>query len=124
MEKTVIGLVAALGAAAPLAGAHAAVATSDEANQALQSRTIAELLDAAPANAVAILNKLDSEGSSATSKSETKGVLLAWHHHHHHHHWHHHYYHHHHHYYHHHHHWHHHHHFFGFGWCMTHPWEC
>jgi hypothetical protein len=116
MEKTIIGLVAALGAAAPLAGAQAAVVPSEDANRALQANTIAELLDPAPANAVAILDKLDRD-RAATAQSEAKGDKVAqfYHHHHHHHHYHHHHYHHH------HHHWHHHH---GFGWCVTHPYAC
>ena len=108
MEKTIIGLVAALGAAAPLVSAQAAVAPSEDASRALQANSIAELLNPSPANAAAILAALDAQpAASVAPKTDAKGVQLAWHHHHHH--YHHHYYHHHHHYYHHHYYHHHHH---------------
>ena len=132
MEKTVIGLVAAMGALTPLAGAQATAMTSEEANRALQVTSLAELLEPAP-NALAVLIALDAERKSEPAAGEAKGVQLAYHHHHHHHHHfyhhhhhHHHYYyyphHHHHHYYYYHHHHHHHHNFLG--WCFTHPWAC
>ena len=105
MEKTVIGLVAALGAAAPLAAAQAAVVTPEDATSALRVSSVAELLDPAP-NAVAVLAALDESGNSPAT-GETKGVQVAQYHHHHHHHHHHHWrwHHHHHHYWRHHHHW-------------------
>jgi hypothetical protein len=114
MEKTVIGLVAALGAAAPLAGAQAAVMSADEANNALRAASVADLLEPAP-NAVAVLAALDADQQPQPGAAD-KGVQVAqWHHHHHHHH----------HYYH-HHHWgwgwgwgHHHHHHWR--WCYYHP---
>jgi hypothetical protein len=102
MEKTLMGLVAAIGAAAPLAGAHAAVVSNDEANRALQVTSVAELLEPV-ANPMAVLAALNSQPRSQSAPHENN-VQLAWHHHHHHHH--HHWYHHHHH----HHHWYHHHH--------------
>jgi hypothetical protein len=100
MEKTVIGLVAALGAVAPLAGAQAAVASSEDAANALRVGSVADLLDPVP-NSAAILAALDAERKPAAPVStEVKGLKVAqWHHHHHHY-----YHHHHHHYYHHHHH--------------------
>ena len=100
MEKTVIGLVAALGAVAPLAGAQAAVASSEDAANALRVGSVADLLDPVP-NSAAILAALDAERKQAAPVStEVKGLKVAqWHHHHHHY-----YHHHHHHYYHHHHH--------------------
>jgi hypothetical protein len=94
MEKTVIGLVAALGAAAPLSGAQAAVMTADEANNALRASSLAELLEPAP-NALAVLAALDANQAPKTAEAE-KGVQVAqWNYHHHHHHHHHHWYHHH-----------------------------
>jgi len=109
MEKTVMGLVAAIGAATPLAGAHASVVTTDEATRALQVSSIAELLEPV-ANSTAILAALDSAPRTAPA-AQDKGVQLAWHHHHHHHHhWYHHHHHHHYYYHHHHHHYYHHHH--------------
>ena len=119
MESRVIGLVAAIGAAAPLASAQAAVAP-EEATNALRVSSVAELLDATP-NAAAILAALDAERKSGAAVAD-KGVEMAqWHHHHHHHHWYYHHHHHHHHdwyWHHHHHHWywrhHHHHHYWGY----------
>jgi hypothetical protein len=100
MDKTVIGLVAAMGAAAPLAGAQAAVMPSHDAAAALSVASVAELLDPVP-NAAAILAALDADNKPAEAAGhDAKGQQLAWHHHHH---WHHH------HWWHHHHHWHHHH---------------
>ena len=85
MDKTIIGLVAALGAAAPFAGAHAAVMSVDEANTALRASSVAELLEPTP-NAAAVLAALDSQPKPQTAPAE-KGVQVAqWHHHHHHHH--------------------------------------
>ena len=116
MGKIVIGLAAVIGAATPLAGAQAAIVSSEEANQALRTSSIAELLQPVP-NAVAILAVLDAERKSDAGARAEEGVQLAYDHHHHHHHhhlYHHHHHHHHHHYWHHHHHhhhyWHHHHH--------------
>jgi len=109
MGKIVIGLAAVIGAATPLAGAQAAIVSSEEANQALRTSSIAELLQPVP-NAVAILAVLDAERKSDAGARAEEGVQLAYdhHHHHHHHHWyHHHHHHHHHHYWHHHHHHHH-----------------
>lgn len=108
MDKTLMGMVAAIGAAAPLAGAHAAV-SYDEASRALQVNSVAELLDPVP-NSAAILHTLDAAASQQAAAPE-KNVELAqfFYHHHHHHNW----YHHHHHqwyHHHHHHHWYHHHH--------------
>lgn len=127
MEKTLMGLVAAIGAAAPLAGAHAAVVSNDEATRALQVTSVAELLEPV-ANPLAILAALDLQPRSEHAAHE-KNTQLAWHHHHHHHHhWYHHHHHHHHYYYHHHHHHHyyyhhHHHHHFGCFWSPL-GWVC
>ncbi len=117
MEKTLMGLVAAIGAAAPLTGAHASLVSYDEATRALQVSSVAELLEPV-ANSAAILQALDSAALEKNAAPE-KNVELAqfyyhhhhhhwYHHHHHHHHWYHHHHHHHHHYYYHHHHHHHH----------------
>ena len=100
MDKSLIGLVAAIGAAAPLAGAEAAVVSSEDAARTLHAATIAELLDPIP-NAAAKLAALDAAQTSSAATNPTKGVqVVQWHHHHHHyyrHHHHHHYYYHHHH---------------------------
>ena len=111
MEKTVMGLVAAIGAAAPLAGAQASAVTTEAAHGALRVASIAELLEPV-ANAPAILAALDAAPQREAAPAKDAGVQLAWHHHHHHHHWYHHHHHHHYYYHHHHHHhyWHHHHH--------------
>ena len=114
MDKSLIGLLAAIGAATPIA-AHAAV-TPEEATNALRVTSVAELLDPTP-NALAVLTTLDSQ--PLIEANAAKGVQVAWHHHHHHHHF---YHHHHHHFYHHHHHhyyYHHHHHhrYYRYGWC-------
>jgi len=123
MDKTIIGLVAVLGAAAPLASAHGAVMTADEANGALRASSISELLEPTP-NAEAVLAALDSQPKPQTAPAE-KGLQVAqWHHHHHHHHhwfgyggyggyggWGHHH--------HHHHHW-----YRGRRWCYYHPYAC
>jgi hypothetical protein len=113
MEKTIMGLVAAIGAAAPLGGAHAAVVSTEDAARSLQVSSVAELLEPV-SNSAAILAALDSAPRAETA-SQDKGVEVAqfYHHHHHHHHHYYHHHHHHHYYYHHHHHhhyYHHHHH--------------
>ncbi len=118
MDKSLIGLLAAIGAATPIA-AHAAV-TPEEASNALRVSSVAELLDPTP-NAMAVLTTLDAQ--PAIEANASKGVQLAWDHHHHHHHHFYHDHHHHHHFYHHHHHhhyyyYHHHHHnHYRYGWC-------
>jgi len=106
MEKTLMGLVAAIGAAAPLAGAHASAVSTEDATRALHVTSIAELLEPV-ANSTAILAALDSAPVKETTTS-VKGLQIAqWHHHHHHHHHRYYHHHHHHHYYYHHHHHHH-----------------
>jgi hypothetical protein len=111
MEKSIMGLVAVLGAAAPLAGAHAAVVSNDEATRALQVSSVAELLEPV-ANPMAVLAALDSAGSDKTRETQKNVEVAQFYHHHHHHHHHFYRHHHHHHYYyhHHHHHYYHHHH--------------
>ena len=82
MDKSIIGLVAALAAAAPLAHAEAAVSPEDAA-KALQASSVAELLDPVP-NSAAILAALDAN-REAQPPAADKGVQVAqWHHHHHH----------------------------------------
>jgi|SRR5579863_5345662 hypothetical protein len=110
MDKSLIGLIAAIGVATPFAGAHATAVTSEDAARALRVSSVAELLDPVP-NSIAVLDALDSNPQQEAAKAD-KGVQLAYHHHHHH-------------YYHHHHHhmyWHHHHHHNSFWrWCRFHP---
>ena len=103
MDKSIIGLVAAIGAATPLAGAQAAVVSSEDAVHSLRAASVADLLEPIP-NAVAVLAALDAAAKTQAAANPTKGVQVAqWHHHHHHyrrhHHHHHYYYHHHHHHY-------------------------
>ena len=83
MDKSIIGLVAALAAAAPLAHAEAAVSPEDAA-KALQASSVAELLDPVP-NSAAILAALDANREAQPAAAADKGVQVAqWHHHHHH----------------------------------------
>ena len=111
MDKSLLGLVAAIGFAAPFAATPATAMTSEDAASALQVSSVADLLEPIP-NSLAILAALSVDTEAAPAE---EGVQLAqWHHHHHHHHHFYHHHHHHHHYYHHHHHhwhWHHHHHY-------------
>ena len=102
MDKTLVGVLAAIGAIVPMAGAQAAVTPAD-VERAMNAGSFAELLQSVP-NAPAILKAADEQ------RAATKGdeVQVAWHHHHHHHHhWYHHHHHHHHHWWYHHHHHHH-----------------
>ncbi|MDE3177316.1 MAG: hypothetical protein KGM15_14530 [Pseudomonadota bacterium] len=117
MEKSVIGLVAAIGAVTPFAAAHATAVTPEDAANALRVSSVAELLEPV-ANAPAILAALAASPGERAASAD-KGVQVAqWYHHHHHHFYHHH----HHHFYHHHHHhfWHHHSHWW---WCRYHPYS-
>ena len=100
MDKTLMGIVAAVASLAPMAAAQAAP-TPAEVTQALNASSFAELLKSVP-NAAAILEAAD--GMRAEEKAV--GVQVAyhhhhhswwWHHHHHHFWWHNHWYHHHHH---------------------------
>ena len=91
MDKSVMGLVAAIAAAAPFATAQAAV-TPEEAARALNVSSVAELLDPVP-NSAAILAALDANRKAETETAD-KGVQVAQWHHHHHHHWYHHHHHH------------------------------
>jgi hypothetical protein len=64
MDKSIIGLVAAIGAATPLAAAQASAVTTEEAHSALRVHSLADLLEPAPANAAALLAALDAEPKS------------------------------------------------------------
>ncbi len=117
MEKTAIGLIAALGAAIPLAGAHAAVAPQD-AQRIMHAQSVAELLDPIP-NPLGVMQATEADRAAEAEEAQKAPQRLAqfyFHDHHHHHHWyhHHHWHHHHWHHHHHHHHWwyHHHHHYY------------
>ena len=106
MDKTTVGLIAALGAAIPMETSQAAV-TLDEAHRTLHVASITELLDPI-SNAVGVMSALAAERKNVTEERKVAQLYLDfdhhhhhWHHHHHHHHWH---DHHHHHWYHHHHH--------------------
>jgi hypothetical protein len=82
MDKSVIGLLAAIAAAAPLANANAAV-TPEDAAQALKVSSVSELLDPVP-NSAEVLALLDANRDTHSGAAD-KGVQLAqWHHHHHH----------------------------------------
>jgi hypothetical protein len=111
MDKSLLGLAAAL-VAAPLTVAHATAVTPEDAANALRVSSVADLLESVP-NSAAVLAALNAEPAAEAAPAD-KGVQLAqWHHHHHHHHHFYHHHHHHHHWYwrhHHHHHWWHHHH--------------
>jgi hypothetical protein len=101
MDKTIVGVLAAIGAIAPAAGAQAAVTPAD-VDRAMNAGSFAELLQSVP-NASAILNAAEEMRATQTGHA----MQVAWHHHHHHHHhwWYHHHHHHHWYYHHHHHHW-------------------
>ncbi|HXT07558.1 MAG TPA: hypothetical protein VN715_11545 [Roseiarcus sp.] len=113
MDKTLIGLVAAIAAATPFTVAQAAV-TPEDAARALKVSSVAELLDPVP-NSTAVLAALDANRETQTGAADEGVQVAQWHHHHHHHHhwWRHH---HHHHWYwmRHHHHHHHHHHYYNY----------
>ena len=85
MDKTLMGLIAAVAAMAPMAGAQASV-TPEEATRALNVSSVAELLDPVP-NSAAVLAALDANPSQAPAAD--KGVQEAqfFYHHHHHHNW-------------------------------------
>ena len=101
MDKTIVGILAAIGSIAPIAAAQAAV-TPDVLDRAMNAGSFAELLQSVP-NAPAILKAADELRATTPDGATQNGATrLAYHHHHHHHHW---WYHHHH-----HHHWYHHHH--------------
>jgi hypothetical protein len=110
MEKTALGLIAALSAAAAAGSASASVAPATT-EKILNPTSIAELLDPIP-NALATAKELDADGrtlapvevADALLSVGPDGVRLGHRHHHHHHVY---YHHHHHHHYHHHHHHHH-----------------
>jgi hypothetical protein len=104
MDKTIAGVLAAVGSLVPLGAAQAAV-TPAEVDRAMSAGSFSDLLQSVP-NAAAILKAADQQRATVTGNA----MRVAYHHHHHHHHhwWYHH---------HHHHHWwwyhhHHHHHFF------------
>jgi hypothetical protein len=96
MDKKVAGLIAAIGALAPMGAAQAAT-PANEVEQVMQARSFSELLQPIP-NAAAVLKTIDEAQADPTAEMQ----VAQYHHHHHHH------------YYHHHHHhnwwWHHHHH--------------
>jgi len=95
MDKKIAGVLAAIGALAPMAAAQAAV-TPDEVDRAMNAGSFAELLQSVP-NASAILKAADEQQPTTTKGDEVQ--VAQWHHHHHHHHhhrWYHHHHHHHH----------------------------
>jgi len=97
MDKTIVGVLAAIGSIAPMAAAQAAVAPA-EVDRAMNASSFAELLQSVP-NAPAILKAAKQQRAESPKGDE---VQVAQHHHHHHYHHHHHHYHHHHHHHHHH----------------------
>lgn len=84
MEKSVIGLLAAIAAAAPLANAKAAV-TPEDAAKALKVSSVAELLDPVP-NSAEVLAVLDANREAQSGPGDKDVQVAQWHHHHHHHH--------------------------------------
>ena len=94
MDKTIVGVIAAIGSIAPVA-AVAAVTPAD-VDRAMSAGSFAELLQSVP-NAPAIL-RAQSQQRDTTTNTIGNVMRVAWHHHHHHHHhwwWHHHHHHHH-----------------------------
>lgn len=106
MDRKIAGVIAAIGAATPLAAAQAAV-TPAEVDRAMSAGSFAELLQSVP-NASAILKAADQQRATMTGDATPMRVAYDHHHHHHHHWWRRHHHHHHHHRWHHHHHHHHH----------------
>ena len=80
MDKTLLGLIAAIGAMTPLSAAQADVSSS-EYSGVMEASSFAELLRPIP-NAAAILKVADEQ----KTVSPDEGVQLAQDHHHHHHH--------------------------------------
>ena len=99
MDKTIAGVLAAIGSIAPMAAAHAGV-TPTEVDRAMNASSFAELLQSVP-NAPAILKAAKQQRAESPKGDEVQVAQYHHHHHHHHYYYHHH---HHHHYYHHHHH--------------------
>jgi hypothetical protein len=89
MDKKIAGMIAAIGAVAPMAAAQAAV-TPAEVDRAMSARSFAELLLSVP-NASAILKAASDQ--RATDPGNALRVAYHhhhhhwWRHHHHHHHW-------------------------------------
>ena len=100
MEKSALGLIAALGAMLPMTAANAAV-TPEEAHRVIQPTSVSDLLEPIP-DALRVINALAAEPKIASEGTQVTQLYFGFGHHHHHHN---HYYHHHHH---HHHYWHHH----------------
>jgi hypothetical protein len=103
MDKKIAGVIAAIGAIAPLGVAQAA-APSSEIEQVMRASSFSELLQPIP-NAAALLKSANEKTIDEAQADAPVGDLVAQyhHHHHHHHHWwrrryHHHHHHHHHHY--------------------------
>jgi hypothetical protein len=102
MDKKLAGVIAAIGALAPMGAAQAA-APASEVEQVMQARSFSELLQPIP-NAAAVLKVVDE--TQADPSAEMQVAQYYSHHHHHHHYYYRHHHHHHHYYYrHHHHHW-------------------
>jgi hypothetical protein len=99
MERSTLGLIAAVAGLSAIGAAPSEASTADVVNQAMQASSFSQLLDPIP-NAAAILKAADEADGSARA---IPNVELAQYHHHHHvfwrhrHHHHHHYHHHHHH---------------------------
>jgi|SRR5476649_487505 hypothetical protein len=96
MDKKIVGVIAAVGALAPISAAQAAAPIGD-VEQIMHARSFSELLHPIP-NAIAALKAVDEAHTDPSAQ-----MMVAQYHHHHHHYYHHH--HHHHFYHHHHHHW-------------------
>lgn len=82
MDKKIAGLVAAIGALAPLGAAQAAAGPGD-VEQAMRVQSFSELLQPIP-NAAALLKVVD-ESQAAPSQGAQLAQLYHHHHHHHHH---------------------------------------
>jgi hypothetical protein len=103
MDKTALGLVAALGAVVPL-GTALASTPPDGPQRALHATSIAELLEPVP-NAVDVMKATETERSAQAEQQQKLAQIIEFGHHHHHHHHRRFFFRHHHHHHHHHHHW-------------------
>jgi hypothetical protein len=81
MDKKIAGVIAAIGALAPIGAAQAA-APANESEQVMQARSFSELLRPIP-NASAVLKAV----GEAQADPPAEVQLAQYHHHHHHHHW-------------------------------------
>ena len=76
MDKTIVGVLAAIGSIAPMAAAHAGV-TPDEVDRAMSASSFAELLQSVP-NAPAILKAAKQQrAESPRTKYKSRSIITT-----------------------------------------------